>query len=271
MKEIKKKNLVKKVFERNDTEYKISFETKDGELMVNATQMGSVFGENKKPQKFLRNAGVKSFINELKKENGANLSRSYVSEPYIVYGDEVRPSLRGTWMHEKLALRYAMWLSPSFHLWVVNQMMELLKTGSVELNQPKLQQMQEHLDLQTQRDNTKDVARKIYTETKGDVGSIPKYHYQNLMKFTGLSPKDWRDIGKAKGLPKSTTSKGGKEIVRVLNPEIAAAMSLADNMFAATKTLKTDDQQYVVDVAKSGIKMFEGMIKLGIIPQEVRK
>ena len=133
-KKINKKNIVKKIFEKNDSEYKISFETKDGSLMVNATQMGKAFGENHKPQKFLRTKGVKAFINELKKEikkNGADMSLTYLPEPFIINDNTVKPSLRGTWMHEKLALKYAEWLSPSFNLWVINQIMVLLKTGSV--------------------------------------------------------------------------------------------------------------------------------------------
>lgn len=262
------KTIIKKVFERNDSQYSITFETKEGELMVNATQMGKVFGENKKPVIFLRNKGVRAFINELKKENGENSHRSYISEPYIINGDEVRPSLRGTWMHEKLAMRYAMWLSPKFHLWVVNQIMELLKTGSVELNKPKMQQLQQHLDLQTQRDNTKEVTNRIYTETKGDVKQIPLYHHKSLLAIMGCGKKDIMEIAKMKGLSKKITSKGAKEVIRTLYPEKACVMSMVDNIIAASDNFRLDDQSLLIDTVKRGESMFDGLIKLGVNPVE---
>lgn len=51
------------------------------------------------------------------------------------------PSLRiqrgganpGTWMHQKLALKLAAWLSPEFELWVYDRIEELLTTGKTEI------------------------------------------------------------------------------------------------------------------------------------------
>ena len=43
------------------------------------------------------------------------------------------PSLQGTWMDEKLALKFAAWLSPVFELWVYDRIEELLLTGKTEL------------------------------------------------------------------------------------------------------------------------------------------
>jgi hypothetical protein len=265
---------IKKVFERgNGEKYPVTFELKDGTLMVNATQMGKAFGELKKPVYFLRSKGTRAFINELKKEfdgYGENSHRSYVKVPYITVTDG-RPSLRGTWMHEKLALKYAAWIAPSFEKWVYDNITELIKTGSVELDQGMMQQMQMHLDPQTQRNNTKEVTRKIYLETDGDVKQIPLYHHKSLVNITGLRKKDWVDIGKSKGLPKTTINKGAKEIIRVLEPKFTCVMSLADNMLASTKTLKVEDQSMIADIAKDGLKMFDRMLKMGVRPQEIRQ
>jgi len=260
--------LIKKVFERNDSQYSITFENKDGELMVNATQMGKPFGLAKKPEKFLRNKGVRAFINELKKQNDPKMGRThYISEPVTVISSG-RPSLRGTWMHEKLAMRYAMWLSPKFHVWVVEQIMELLKTGSVELNKPKIQQLQQHLDLQTQRDNTKEVSNRIYFETKGDVKQIPMYHHKALVSIMGCGKKDIMEIAKMNGLSKTITSKGAKEVIRILYPEKACVMSMVDNIIAASDNFRIDDQSLLIDTVKKGESMFDGLIKLGISPAE---
>jgi len=42
--------------------------------------------------------------------------------------------LRGTWMNETLALKFAAWLNPKFELWVYGKIKELLLTGKTELN-----------------------------------------------------------------------------------------------------------------------------------------
>jgi len=43
--------------------------------------------------------------------------------------------LQGTWMDEKLALKFAAWLSPEFELWVYDRIQELLTTGKTEIKQ----------------------------------------------------------------------------------------------------------------------------------------
>jgi len=272
---MKDSEQIKKVFEKDSGDkYPITFKMQDGELMVNATQMGKAYGETRKPQRFLRNRQTMLFINELKKEfgkNGSNLNRTYVKEPVVIIGDSARPSLRGTWMHEKLALKYAAWISPKFELWVYNNISELIKTGKVDLPIPNIQQFHQHLDPQTQRDNTKEVAKKIYVTTKGDVKQIPLYHHKNLMKVMGCGKKDIMEIAKIKGLPRSVTSKGAKEVLRVLYPEKACVLSVADNVMAATPKLTIDDHNFVLEAAMEGQKMFKKFISLGVLPQEVKK
>lgn len=49
------------------------------------------------------------------------------------------PELQGTWMDEKLALKFAAWLATNFELWVYDRIHELLTTGKTELqNRPSL-------------------------------------------------------------------------------------------------------------------------------------
>ena len=43
------------------------------------------------------------------------------------------PELQGTWMDEKLALKFAAWLSPEFELWVYDRIQELITTGVTRL------------------------------------------------------------------------------------------------------------------------------------------
>jgi hypothetical protein len=51
----------------------------------------------------------------------------------VIQGGE--PDIQGTWMDEKLALKFAAWLSPAFELWVYDKIQELLTTGKTELKE----------------------------------------------------------------------------------------------------------------------------------------
>lgn len=267
---IKKKNAIVKVFKKKSGDkYPITFELKDGTLMVNATQMGKAFGENNKPIFFLRSKGTRAFINEMKRSADYNFGG--LDLPYITIKGGSDLAKQGTWMHEKLALKYAAWIAPSFENWVYENMLTLLKTGKVELDRPDVMGIEEHLDPQTQRKNSLIVAKEIYRQTKGDVGSIPQYYYDLTMKLTGVAPKGWVKMGKETGLSPDVTRKGGREVMRVLSPHFTIAMSLADNILSSQKHLTIkNDLQYVVDEVKKGIPMFEGLLKLSIELPELK-
>lgn len=113
-----------KIFEYNGQN--IAFDFGNGQTMINATQMGKVF--DKKPIRFLRNAQTERFIQVLSRSTNMyheNLVRK-------VQGGNHR--LQGTWMHEKLALKFAAWLSPEFELWVFDRIEELMKNGVTTIN-----------------------------------------------------------------------------------------------------------------------------------------
>lgn len=108
--------------------YPITFEKKDGKMMVNATQMGKPFG--KQPKDWLKTQSAKDFINALSKVKKilfADLQQVTVGAP---------ETGGGTWFHEDVALEYARWLSPKFAIWCNDHIKELLTTGSTSLNLP---------------------------------------------------------------------------------------------------------------------------------------
>lgn len=103
----------------------ITFDNKDGKLMVNATQMAGHFG--KKPYDWLRTQPAKEYISEF-------ASVSHICETdlvQVVQGGE--PGLQGTWMHEDVALCFAQWLSPKFYIWCNQRIKELMQTGHTEI------------------------------------------------------------------------------------------------------------------------------------------
>ncbi len=116
-------------------EHTIAFDLKNGQLMVNATQMAKPFG--KQPTHFLRLEATSQYIEALKKRYANSHSGNYdtqsdrVAIPQLV--QVVNGDNGGTWLHQKLALRFAQWLSPEFAIWVDEKIEELVTTGRTEI------------------------------------------------------------------------------------------------------------------------------------------
>ena len=112
----------------------ISFEFADGNKMINATEMARSF-KGKAVADFLRLKNTKEYIGLLEERYGN--SHIAPGEPRevlrVVKGGDASEGLQGTWMDEKLALKFASWLSPRFELWVYDRIQELLTTGQTQL------------------------------------------------------------------------------------------------------------------------------------------
>ena len=106
--------------------YPITFEKKNGKMMVNATQMAKAFG--KKPSDWLRTEQANRIIDAV--------SASQKCEPtdlvVVINGGDGY----GSWMHEDVALPFAQWLSPEFYIWCNDHIKELLRTGSTSISLP---------------------------------------------------------------------------------------------------------------------------------------
>lgn len=109
----------------------ITFENKDGKMMVNATQMAKPFG--KQPKDWLKTQSSKDFIETLSKVKKilfADLQKVTAGAP---------ENGGGTWFHEDVALEFARWLQPKFAIWCNDHIKELLKTGSTSINATRYQ------------------------------------------------------------------------------------------------------------------------------------
>ncbi|AEE54524.1 KilA-N domain-containing protein [Haliscomenobacter hydrossis] len=122
-------NLVKFNYENNA----ISFEFSDGNKMINATEMARPFG--KLPGNFLKSQHAQDYIRLLEMRYAVGgLENGQPKEVLrVVKGGGTEP--QGTWMDEKLALKFAAWLSPEFELWVYDRIQELLTTGKTEIRE----------------------------------------------------------------------------------------------------------------------------------------
>ena len=107
----------------------ITFEFADGNKMVNATEMARPFG--KLVADFLRLKGTEEYIELLEDRYGNSHIEAKREVLRVVKGGDAQ--LQGTWMDEKLALKFAAWLSPRFELWVYDRIQELLTSGTTSL------------------------------------------------------------------------------------------------------------------------------------------
>jgi len=107
----------------------ISFEFADGNKMINATEMAKPF--KKKVNDFLRLKSTKDYINLLEDRYGNSRNVTNKEVLRVIQGGEAE--LQGTWMDEKLALKFAAWLSSAFELWVYDKIEDLLTTGTTTL------------------------------------------------------------------------------------------------------------------------------------------
>ena len=109
----------------------ISFEFNDGLRMINATEMAKPF--SKSVSDFLRLKGTKDYIEVLTERYKAEKTKKYEILRVIKGGD---PNIQGTWMDERLALKFASWLAPAFEVWVYEKIQDLLINGHTLMEKP---------------------------------------------------------------------------------------------------------------------------------------
>lgn len=152
----------------------ISFEFEDGNKMINATEMAKPF--RKMVADFLRLKNTKEYIEVLEKiieedRYGDSHIGKKVEILRVIKGGDDR-SLQGTWMNEKLALKFASWLSPRFEIWVYDRIHELLTTGKTELSVRPAQNVIKSLRLIADQ---LEAHEQDIQELKQEVGNIRDY------------------------------------------------------------------------------------------------
>jgi phage anti-repressor protein len=120
------KEIERFVFGGSEVEFDVSGE----DIMINATEMGKIFG--KKPAHFLENDQTKEFIEALSQSENSD----FVKIVKTVKGTKNA----GTWMHRKLALKFAGWLNARFELWVYDVIEKILfgDTQKIKTNHEQL-------------------------------------------------------------------------------------------------------------------------------------
>lgn len=150
------------------------FDLRSGSHMVNATQM--IKGYNKwleeqaspeSPKRldnFMRLKQTKEFIQELETVLKSDTS-DVRYHPVIKAVRGGKYELRGTWVHELLALKIAAWLSPRFEIWVFQTIRDLFRNGDVQLQHEQIMRdaKKEQWFLEKSRNNAEELANLLNT------------------------------------------------------------------------------------------------------------
>ena len=110
--------VLSKVFAYNGEN--VTFASKDGLVMVNATQMAKPF--NKVPKDWLRTKPSKEFVDSLS-------AVRHICPTELVKITQGGNGEQGTWMHKSVAMEFARWLNPMFAIWCNDRIEELMKYG----------------------------------------------------------------------------------------------------------------------------------------------
>jgi len=101
----------------------ITFIFENNQRMVNATEIAKPF-KGKFVADFLRLKQTKDFIGALNVRYGNSHNDNKYEALKVVRGGT--PQLQGTWMEERLALKFAAWLSADFELFVYDTLRDLI-------------------------------------------------------------------------------------------------------------------------------------------------
>jgi len=98
-------------------------------IYINATKVAKQF--NKKPVDWLKTNETQTYIQAVSKIHNITYDNLVITKKG---GNNLKE--QGTWIHKKLIIFFARWLSPEFAVWCDTQIEEILKTGSYQI-QPK--------------------------------------------------------------------------------------------------------------------------------------
>jgi len=129
-------------------------------VYINATETAKRF--NKDVREWKRSKQTTEYIEAL-----SDVGFSHTTLIKVVTGNFSDGRKQGTWIHKKLIIVFARWLSPKFAVWCDSVIEEILKTGSYSIQpktepiqQTKLSEIQEIVELYS-------VFEKLQTLTKG--------------------------------------------------------------------------------------------------------
>lgn len=107
----------------------------NGDGWLHATEIAERFG--KEPAQWLRLDSTKEYIERLSERMGkSNVGKSHIT---LVKTRRGNTSTSGTWLHPKLAVKFARWLSVDFEIWCDEQIDALVRGDQAKWQQARQQ------------------------------------------------------------------------------------------------------------------------------------
>lgn len=122
-------NDLVKVYNDGSVELRVVFRMIDGQVYANANTMV----DSQKLSDWKRSANTKRYLDALKSRRINGMENSHST--YII-SESGTDTLNGTWIHEKLILNLARYISVDFELWADEQIATLIRDGEVSLVKP---------------------------------------------------------------------------------------------------------------------------------------
>ena len=235
---------------------------KTGVVMFIAAEVGDMWGHTNLTS-VTRSLLNKNEVLTIKKSQYNDLFRIFVSEQ-ILKPKAQRIQLITESALYKLALASNVDKAKPFRDWVAGEVLPSIRKNGYYTIANQTERIMIHTDTKIQKQNSKDINAKNFIE-KG-LESVIEYNRLNCLKHTGLLPHQVKDYGKQKGL-KSAERTSAKEVLRHIKPELACSMSFVDDLVK-----KGFDFNTVSDLSlRAAVPLFQGMIELGIKPNELDK
>jgi hypothetical protein len=259
-------------YQHEDNIYDISFLKQKNNHMVNATEMAKPF--NKQITHFLEDPNRYKYVIRICQRNSLIMSDNDIplslsiselaklfSETIIVVKGGINKQ-QGTWFHEDIAIEFARWLSVDFSIWCNDRIKELLKNGYVYLITARPNGLEEHVNHQIQRENSKAMAIKNYGVDKNQKKIIN--HYRILsQKLVGVHPNEIIAWGKENNIPTKILNRGSREVLRYISSSATACMSLLENIIASSPKYTTDNLDELLPYIELVEPFFRKMIDIG--------
>jgi len=183
-------NQLQKVFNYDGSN--VTFKTMEGEMFVNATQMAKPF-PHKRINDFITSKQTKDLVNALSMSQDGNSRLDLI---LVQHGG----NKNGTWMHKKVALSFAMWLSPVFHSWCLDRIEELLTTGVSFANQDLTYEQMEYIVFSKLKEKAEKTEAKLQEAKARIIKDAPKVELAERITAS-THVMDVGEAAKALGLP----------------------------------------------------------------------
>ncbi len=166
--------IITKKFHNQATQISVDF-LLDETIYINATKVAKQF--NKLPADWLRTKETKEYIKAI-----AHYGNLHNGDLVVVRKGGNDLSLTGTWIHRKLIIAFARWLSPDFAVWCDIQIENILKSKQQTPEKPHqtVQVQNETLDIKLYTQQSREIFELVQLINSQNIKNL--YFADNLYK-----------------------------------------------------------------------------------------